>query len=649
MGAIMRNGESFDRLMTVSKVEPCGMRSERREVRRNLKIFFTIVLLMVLFLNTAAVAADFRFSPRPNKANLIQWREWSRETLEEAKKQNRLVVLALSAVWCHWCHVMDETTYSDDIIIGLINEKFIPVRVDTDMRPDIDSLYNQGGWPSTVILTPGGEVLDGGNYIPAGEMKERLDRAFSLYTKDRDKIAKRMEEIKLRRMLLQGSMTGAPDKTDIDGIVELLKGMFDEKNGGFGTGQKFPNPDAMDFLLSVYAKSRDAELRKIVTRTLDRMAQGGLYDHVEGGFFRYATKPDWSEPHYEKMLEVNAGLIRSYANAGLAFGMDRYQKVVRESVRYVQGNLYDAASGALFGSQDADESYYREQDRKKLTKPFVDRTVYADSASLMIGALIAAGEATGDQQYLPMAAKAGEFIIKNLYRPADGVFHSFRGGKASLPGLLNDNALFGSALLDLYNATGERRYLDRAGRISQVITNKFYDPKARRFRSSLVAAGVAPLTPGILAEMNDNMANYRAARFLGRLSNYTRDKNAKEIVGAALTTLSANYLNFTPSAPSYGIALLWSLGEPVEIMVLADGNRVREYLAAVNKAYVPEKIVRVLSLTEDREEIKSYGYKAKESVYFCAGKRCSKPIKEPGKIREELQRFIAGPDGDRNR
>jgi uncharacterized protein YyaL (SSP411 family) len=635
MGAGMRNAVRI-------------MRTERREVQRSLKKIIAAGLLMAVFLDTAAVASDFRFSPRPNRASLIQWREWSQETLEEAEKQDRLIVLALSAVWCHWCHVMDETTYSDEVIIGLINEKFIPVRVDADMRPDIDSLYNQGGWPSTVILTPGGEVLDGGNYIPPGDMKERLDRAFSLYTKDRDKIAKRMEEIKLRRMLMQGSMTGAPDKTDIDGIVELLKSMFDDRNGGFGSGQKFPNPDAADFLLSVHAKSRDAELRKIVTRTLDRMAQGEVYDHIEGGFFRYATKPDWSEPHYEKMLEVNAGLIRSYANASLAFGMDRYRRVVRESLRYVQGNLYDATSGALFGSQDADESYYRKQHRRKLTKPFVDRTVYADSASLMISALITAGEATGEQQYLPMAVKAGEFMIKNLYRPADGLFHSFRGGKASLPGLLNDNALFGSALLDLYNATGERRYLDRAGRVSQVITNKFYDPKARRFRSSLVAAGVAPLTPGILAEMNDRMANYRAARFLGRLSNYTRDKNVKEIVGAALTTLSATYRNYTPQAPSYGIALQWNIGEPVEIMVLADGNRVREYLAAVNNVYVPEKVVRVLSLAEDREEIKSYGYKTQESVYLCAGRRCSKPIKDPGKVGDELRRFIAGPEEERN-
>jgi uncharacterized protein YyaL (SSP411 family) len=264
----------------------------------------------------------------------------------------------------------------------------------------------------------------------------------------------------------------------------------------------------------------------------------------------------------------------------------------------------------------------------------------------MISALSAAGAAMGEEQYLPMAVKAGEFMIKNLYRSADGLFHSFRGGKASLPGLLNDNALFGSALLDLYNATGKRQYLDRAGTLGQVITNQFYDPRARRFRSSLRAAGVDPLTPGILAEMNDSMANYRACRFLGRLSMYTRDKNAKEIVGAALTTLSATSRDYAPQAPSYGIALQWHIGEPVEVMVLADGSRVREYLAAVNNLYVPEKVVRVLSPADDREEIKSYGYKAKESVYFCAGKRCSKPIRDPGKVRDALKRFLEQPAGN---
>jgi uncharacterized protein len=617
-----------------------GMQTGRLDVQMTLRRLFALCLLIILFLDTAAVAADFRFSPRPNKADLIQWREWSTQTLEEAKKKDRLILLSLSAVWCHWCHVMDETTYSDEEITKLIDEKFIPVRVDADLRPDIDALYNQGGWPSTAILTPEGEVIDGGNYLPPEEMKERLGRAFALFTGQRDKIVKRMEEIKQRRALMQQGMTSTPNREDVSGIVEQLRDAFDEKNGGFGSGQKFPNPDAMDFLLAVQAGTKDPTLRKIVTLTLDHMAQGEIYDRIEGGFFRYATKPDWSVPHYEKMLEVNARLIRSYANAYRSSGAERYKRVVSDCIRYVRDNLYNERSGALLGSQDADEAYYRKQNRKKLAKPFVDRTVYTDSASLMISALATAGEATGEKQYLKMAEKATEFIINNLYKPADGLFHSFKDDKASLPGQLNDNALFGSALLDLYNAGGERRYLDRSGRIAQMITNKFFDPKAKRFRTSAVNAGVAPITPGILEQLNDHQANYRAARFLARVSHQSRDRKGMEIVNAVLTTFSATYRDYAAQAPAYGMALRWIVNDPVEVVILADSGRMKEYLAAAGRVSVPEKVVRVLSLTDDREEIKSYGYKAQESAYVCAGKRCSKPVKDPGKLGEELKRFL---------
>ena len=623
-----------------------GMRMGTRDIAVTLRRVVAFGLLIAFLLDTAAGAADFRFSRRPNKADLIQWREWSAHAFGEAKKQDKLILLSLSAVWCHWCHVMDETTYSDDEVIRILNERFIPVRVDADIRPDIDSLYNQGGWPSTVILTPDGEVIDGGNYLPPEEMKDRLGRAVALFAGERDKIVKRMEAIKQRRTMMQRGMTSTPGQADVTAIVAMLKDSFDEKNGGFGSGQKFPNPDAMDFLL-VFPK--DPAARRIVTLTLDRMAQGEVYDRIEGGFFRYATKPDWAEPHYEKMLEVNAGLIRSYANAYRALGTERYRRIARESIRYVENNLYDRKSGALFGSQDADEAYYRTQDRKRNAAPAVDRTVYADTASLMVSALVAAGEAMGERQYLQMATKAADHVIKNLYRPADGLFHSFRDGRAALSGRLNDNALFGSALLDLYSATGERRHLDRAGSVAQVIMGRFYDPKTKRFRTSIVPLGVDPLTPGILAERDEGAANCRAANFLARFSRYSRDRMVKDAVTAVLTTYSAFYRGHVPQAPAYGSTLRWAMNDPMEVVILADGGRVTEYLAAAGRVFVPEKVVRVLSLVEDREEIKSYGYKARESVYLCAGKRCSKPIADPGKLRGEIRHFLETPDSDPGR
>ena len=599
-------------------------------------------ILFLLFFESAVLASEFRFSPRPNTAHLIQWREWGDAVFAEAKAADKLIVLSLSAVWCHWCHVMDETTYSDPAIIALINERFIPVRVDADLRPDVDSLYNQGGWPSTAILTPQGEVIDGGNYVPPAEMLQKLNRAADLFASDRERIEKRLAEYAERRSLATSTMSGPPDRAMVDGIVDLLAGVFDEQHGGFGSGQKFPNPDALEFLLAAYSERKDGSIKRMVSVTMDGMAKGGIHDRVEGGFFRYATKQDWSEPHYEKMLEVNAGLIGSYARAYQVLRVERYQRTMEDSIGYVLRQLHDERSGALFGSQDADEEYYRPGSRKKRTPPHVDRTGYADASSLMISALVAAWEATGDQRHLDAAAKAGDHVTRELYRPGTGVFHALREGRMVLAGQLDDNVLFGLAMLDLYNATGKRHYLDRAARVGQLVAGRFYDDGRKRFRMTLGSAGISPVTAGALAEMNDNRANYRAIRFLARLSHRTGDRKARELAGTALATLSGRYRDFIPHAPSYGLAARWVLNEPVEIHVLADGGRVQEYLSAAATVFLPEKVVKVLSLVDDREEIKSYGYKARESVYVCAGKRCSRPVRDPAALAGVLRQFIEG-------
>ncbi len=592
------------------------------------------------------MASDFRFSPRPNKAHLIQWRSWGPEALEEARNKNRLVLLSLSAVWCHWCHVMDETTYSNDEVISYINEHFIPVRVDADLRPDIDSLYNQGGWPSTAILTPQGEVISGGSYLPPEEMLARLKRTAALFSTDRSTIMDRIEELKTMKELGRIRDTGPgslPDKGEFDKIVQVLKDSFDTIHGGFGHNQKFPNPDAIDFLLSRYARNKDEGIKKIVTKTLDETAKGGIHDKVEGGFFRYATRQDWSEPHYEKMLEVNAGMIRNYADASLVFDSKEYLAVVRESIRFVQARLYDSASAALYGSQDADESYYKKQDRKGLRPPFVDKTAYADSSSLMISALVAAYNATGEALYLDMAVKSAEFLLRNMTADNDGVFHAFHNGAPSLKGLLSDNALFGSAMLDLYNTTGERRYLRTAQVIGRLVIGR-YETATKRIRTTPDTPIKKPVTAGILSDMNENLANYRAVRFLSRLAFTGEYEKLKVVRDSVTASISKEYEIFSPHAGTYGTVLLWIVGEPVQITILADGEGARSYLSTINRFFVPEKAVRVLSLSEDVKEIKKLKYPLQEAVYLCVGKRCSAPITSAEGLKAGLKDFIAKPD-----
>jgi len=596
-----------------------------------------------MLLCQSAGASDLRFSPRPNKAHLILWRDWGPDALDEAKKQDRLILLSLSAVWCHWCHVMDETTYSNEEIIAFINEHFLPIRVDSDMRPDIDTLYNQGGWPSTVIMTPKGEVLTGGTYIPPDELLGRLKQIADIYQNDRGTITGWLEETKAamaRRELSEAAAASAPGENDLSVIVNVLAEAFDEQHGGFGAGQKFPNPESIDFLLARYAQTRNPLVKRIVTTTLDHMAKGGLFDHEEGGFFRYATKPDWSEPHYEKILELNAGMIRNYAEASLVFGSSEYKQLVRKCLRYVRSNLYDLTSGAFFGSQDADEAYYTSQNRKGMPAPAVDETVYADSSALMISALVSAYGAVGEQQYLDMATKGADYLLANLFTKDAGVYHFFANGVGHLEGLLSDNALVGSALLDLYSVTGQKRYQNAAKEINALIKSRFYDADAKRFRLSLAAPIATPVAPGILSKVNGNLANYRAIRFMGRMSSVAESTDQQKIRDEALAALSGTYQDFTPNAAAYGNALLWAVGDPIEITVVAKRKAARSYLSAIRDVYVPKKSVRVLSIAVDGALIKKLGYPKQEAVYLCVGKRCSKPITAPGKLREELRRFL---------
>jgi uncharacterized protein YyaL (SSP411 family) len=239
-----------------------------------------------------------------------------------------------------------------------------------------------------------------------------------------------------------------------------------------------------------------------------------------------------------------------------------------------------------------------------------------------------------------MATKGADYLLANLFVKDAGVYHFFANGVGHLDGLLSDNALVGLALLDLYNATGEKRYLKEAKELNALIKGRFYDANAKRFRFSLAAPIATPVVTGVLSKVNDNLANYRAIRFMGRMSYVLESTDQQKIRDEALAALSGTYQDFTPNAAAYGNALLWAVGDPIEITVVAERKAARSYLSAIRDVYVPKKSVRVLSIAEDGALIKKLGYPKQEAVYLCAGKRCSKPITDSGKLKEELRRFL---------
>jgi uncharacterized protein YyaL (SSP411 family) len=363
--------------------------------------------------------SEFHFSPRSNRAHEINWRGWTEQAFAEAGKLDRPILLSISAVWCHWCHVMDETTYSNSGVIDLINREYVPIRVDNDVRPDINQRYNMGGWPTTAFLTPSGDILTGATYLPADQMADALARVAGYYRTNQPEIANRVLEG--RKRAGSGVVRSAGTLADeiVDEVVEAVRNAYDPEYGGFGSAPKFPQTDAILLLLEQAQLNADPELRAMATHTLEMMAAGGTYDHVEGGFFRYSTTQDWSVPHFEKMLEDHAGLVNALALAGL-------QEALDTTTGYLDRVLRDPVTGLYAGSQDADEHYYSLDagGRAQAGAPYVDRRIYTSwNAALAIAYLDAAARCERPA-LRDRAAVLLERLFTDRYQPAAGLAHS---------------------------------------------------------------------------------------------------------------------------------------------------------------------------------------------------------------------------------
>jgi len=235
-------------------------------------------------------AGEFHFSPRPNRAAEINWHAWSPEAFDEARQTGRPILLSISAVWCHWCHVMDETTYSHPAVIDLINREYVPVRVDNDVRPDINQRYNMGGWPSTAFLTPSGDILTGATYMPPDQMASALLRIADYYRANQAEVASRVLEARKRAASGVARSAGQLEPDLVDLILDAVRSAYDEEYGGFGGAPKFPQTDAILLLLEQSVLRSDPELRRMAEHTLERMTGGGTYDQVEGGASRISRR-----------------------------------------------------------------------------------------------------------------------------------------------------------------------------------------------------------------------------------------------------------------------------------------------------------------------------------------------------------------------
>jgi uncharacterized protein YyaL (SSP411 family) len=309
----------------------------------------------------------------------IRWHEFGEEAFAAARLANKPMLLDIGAVWCHWCHVMDRESYDDAEVAAIVNEHYIAVKVDRDERPDIDSRYQaavgaltgQGGWPLTAFLTPDGKPFYGGTYFPPADAYGRpsFKRVLlSIAQAYREKHGEVLEQAQMVESAISRaeSFSGGEGKvsaTVIDAIVESARKMFDEVNGGFGGAPKFPHPAALDLVMDQYVRTgssndraENQELRTIFVHTLEKMARGGVYDQLAGGFHRYSVDERWIVPHFEKMCYDNSELLKNYVHTYQATGDEFFAEVARDIIRWMDEWLSDRAHGGFYASQDADYS-----------------------------------------------------------------------------------------------------------------------------------------------------------------------------------------------------------------------------------------------------------------------------------------------------
>ena len=579
--------------------------------------------------------SPFHFSPRPNRAHEIHWHEWNDATFRLAQAEDKPVFLDLTAVWCHWCHVLDEITLSDLEVIRALNERYIPVRVDNDRRPDINERYNQGGWPTTAFLTPTGELLGGATYLTPEQMRPLLTRIADYYRENREQIA--AEIARLRSSTVSEATRGQLSKSMVDVVAEAVSKAFEPTFGGFGQQMKFPNPEAVAFALRRHHLTGDQRMLEIAVRTLDAMAAAGICDQVEGGFFRYSTTPDWSIPHFEKMLEINAGLLANYAEAYHLTQAEHHRQTAQGIMEFLEQVLLDGDRGVFGGSQDADEEYFQlaAEQRAQREAPYVDRTVYVSWNAMAASAYLAAYRAIGGEQLLELAQRVTEFLLGHCHRPKAGMCR-YHDGQPQLFGLLGDQAYMVRALLDLHEASGEAYYLNTAEEIAAFVCERLSSERGG-FRDR---PSEADALGALRVETRPFIENSVMGGNLARMARLTGKQDYLELARSTLEAFAPDYADYGYFAASYALAVERVLQDPVEMVIVGSplDTRARELRVGCLRIYEPRRELIQLDPAADAERIAERGFPAgdRPTLYVCIGRRCSAPISDPAQIPDAL-------------
>jgi uncharacterized protein YyaL (SSP411 family) len=598
-------------------------------VSSNRGIFLALkALLLSLFLLNGQLPGGFAASEATASVPL------DAETFVRARKEKKMVLLDLEAIWCHWCHVMDEKTYAHPKVRKLLEKHFIVCKVDQDSRPDLSNKYEEYGWPATIIFDGSGqELAKRSGYINPEKMQSLLR---ALVANPRSLLEDESPADKEQVTTTEAKLLASEDR---DNLFKKHIAGYDAKYGGWGTYQKFLDLDSTELALNM-AAYHDQEALVRARGSLD--GELNLLDSAFGGVYQYSTDGDWQHPHFEKIMQTQTDVLRAYSLGYLATNDERYLKAARAIAAFLQEFLRDQQSGGFYTSMDADlkqgehaEGYFalNKEERLKLGLPRVDKNIYARENGWVIRALAELYVASGEERYLDWALKAKNYIEKEYTLPDGGFVH----GKAG--SFLGDNLAMGWAYLALYRATGERLYLSKAQKSLAYIDKNFRS--GRGFLTARAEGGV--LSVAVLLDENVSLA-----RFANLLNHFSNDQTAKEVAQEAMKYLSSPQSVNKRQILVAGILLAdWEIRHPPLhfTVVGAKANaQARQLFLVANRLPVSYKRVEWLDKKEGDlpNSDTEYPDMPKPAAFACNNGRCSLPAYEAAAVVCVFQNSLKG-------
>jgi uncharacterized protein YyaL (SSP411 family) len=573
--------------------------------------------------------------------NPVDWYPWGEEAFAKARAEGKPILLSIGYSACHWCHVMEHESFEDAETAELMNELFVSVKVDREERPDVDGIYmdavvalsGHGGWPMTVFLTPGGEPFWGGTYFPPEArmgmpaFRDVLRAMADVYANRRDDVGRQAEG--LVDAIRRGSELEASHEPLTESLlnqaVRLLGQGFDPLHGGFGGAPKFPPTATIEFLLRRHLAAGSDRALEMAEVTLDRMAAGGIYDHLGGGFHRYAVDAVWLVPHFEKMLYDNALLASAYLHAFAVTGKERYREVVEETLDYLLREML-LPEGGFASAQDADTAgeegltYVWTLDelhdllepdeveavaarygvtargnfegatvlsvvdpevdvpgavrrrlleaRLRRPQPARDDKALAAWNGYALAAFAEAGLRLDRPDYVEPARTLAGFLLATMSDDRGRLYRTFRAGRAKIAGYLDDYANVANGLLELYAATAEHRYLAEANRLARLAVELFEDGERGGFFQSASDGEQLVVRKKELDDNPTPSGSSMLAWVLLRLARiYGDDELERKAVG--VSRIAYRYFERAPAAVGWLMSgLELHFGPPKEIAIV---------------------------------------------------------------------------------